>query len=255
MSTLRFSASFNWLCSVVLAFSTLAVSACGQAPDSGPSVEINPAFSQPGQFTPIALKASDGSPIQARLWRTETSLVARHRAGIVFVTGIDGDYLEPVDGAYSRLANSLAARGVVSIFVQYRAPGDLELSTEDALAGAAHLRALGVRSMALVGWSFGGAVITSSAVRIPEVRTVVGFAPQSQFTESAARFTHQSILLFHSRADENVPFYASEQILDTAPSSVRKRLEDFEDGDHALSGMADRIDPVASAWLAAELLL
>ncbi len=170
-------------------------------------------------------------------------------AGIVFVSGVDGGFVEPVDGIYQKIATELSRRGVASVFVQYRRPGEIDASLEDALQAAQHLRNLGVKKMALVGWSFGGAVITNAAVRIPETVTVIGFAPQAELTEPVRQFSKQSILLIHSHDDENVPFVSSEQILDEAPESTRKRLVELDGFDHLLTGAGETVEPIVMKWL------
>jgi dienelactone hydrolase len=155
---------------------------------------------------------------------------------------------------YTRLARAYAARGVPSIFVRYRTPGVLEESVPDALAAIEFLKEQGVRRIALSGWSFGGAVIVNTAVRAPEVVTVVGYAPQALDTEPVAGFTGQSLLLIHSDNDENVPFESSQEILDEAPAHLHKEFVPITSGaDHLLDGEGDNLSPRVKAWIDAEL--
>lgn len=224
----------------------------------GTACAASPRELSPSPARPIRLEPGDGAgPAEARYWPAHGADCDTHNrpvAGIVFVSGVDGGFIEPADGIYSRIADRLAARGIPSVFVQYRAPGELEPSVNDALAAAAHLRAAGARKLAIVGWSFGGAVITHAASRLPEAATIVGFAPQAKDTEAVAAFrADQSILLFHSDADENVPFISSRQILDEAPPAARTKFFEIEGANHALDGEGERIAPVALGWLEAEL--
>ncbi len=108
--------------------------------------------------------------------------------------------------------------------------------------------------MAIVGWSFGGAVIAHAATQVPETVTVLGFAPQALDTEPVAKFHDQSILLVHSLVDENVPYVSSEQILDETPDEVRRRLVTLEGADHQLTGQGSTLDPIVREWLSGELL-
>lgn len=238
-------------CSIVVLLS-LVVTACNEAAESGggssPPLRFEAAAT--GEAYEVTLQPEPGQTTTARVWNPA---VYPPVAGIVFVTGVDGGYIEPVDGIYERLASELARDGVASIFVKYRRPGRLDPSVADTLAAASYLRERGTRVMALSGWSFGGAVTTNAAIRIPEVVTVMGFALQSRFTEPAAQFTRQSILIFHSREDENVPFYAAGQILSIVPARLRKELVAFDTGNHHLDGMAPQIDPKAFSWLRQEL--
>jgi dienelactone hydrolase len=231
----------------------LLLSACGGTPHSATRSQASCRPESALGFAPwreATLPTPDGDAVQAHTWPSGLDC---SEVGIVFVTGIDGGFLEPVDGLYDRLAERFAALGVPSVFVTYRAPGDVESSVNDARAGVEWLKSHGVRRMALVGWSFGGAVLTNTPPRVPEIRTIVGVAPQSEHTEAAAEFTDQSALFFHSQVDENVPFYSSQQILETFPASVRTRLVPFDHGTHQLNGMADEVDPIAFSWIMSEL--
>jgi len=209
--------------------------------------------------SPIASVSADGEielPVSTGAWTRGKIFGAenqRSETGILFVTGVDGGDYEPVDGIYSRMGRRFAPRGMTSIFVQYRQPGVLEESVQDALAGIRFLKERGVKRIALVGWSFGGAVIVHSAARTPEVVTVVGLAPQSIDTEPVAQFDRQSILLIHSTDDENVPFSASEQILAEVPAGVRAELFPLSGHLHALDTAVQEIDSVVEGWLTREL--
>jgi alpha/beta superfamily hydrolase len=214
--------------------------------DSPEDRELQCVGSDPSLSQDMVLPVGDYDSTRSIFWTPHGS---SPRGGIVFVSGVDGGFIEPGDEIYRRIAQELSHRGIASIFVQYRTPGEIEASLEDALQAARHLRALGVKKMALVGWSFGGAVITHAAVRIPEALTIVGFAPQAKDTEPVQRFTTQSILLIHSRDDENVPFISSQQILDEAPMQIRKRLIELESFNHLLTGAGSRVEPIVLNWL------
>ena len=191
--------------------------------------------------------------VDAKLW--DPGGMEPPRAAIIFVTGIDGGFIEPVDGLYSRTAVGMLEKKVLSIFVTYRNPGELRDSVEDMTAAARLARSKGVKLMALVGWSFGGAVIINTSTRVPEVTTVIGIAPQSRDTEMVQVFRPNSLLLLHAETDENVPFESSQMILDDTPGRVRKKLIPFPSGDHYLSGMEQQVDPEIMKWLTEELRL
>ena len=215
--------------------------------------------SQPPSFevhsSEIDLPVRSGGTTRARLWPGNANGQVPD-AGLLFVSGVDGGFVEPVDGIYDRLATEFSKKGVTSIFVEYRDPGNLEPSVEDALSAYDELKRQGVKRLYVIGWSFGGAVIINTAVQIPEALGIIGFAAQSLDTEAAARFrTDQTVLLFHSQADENVPYYAAGQILDTLPAGVHSQLVSFENGDHLLEVMADRIDPKVRDWIMRGFLL
>ena len=181
----------------------------------------------------------------ARTWMMPSA-----QEGIVFVSGVDGGFIEPVDGIYSRMAEKNLHNCVSSIFVSYRNPGELATSIDDATTAASYLRDHGVSKMAIVGWSFGGAVIAHTATLIPEITTIIGFSPQSLDTEPFSLLNAgQSLLLFHSTSDENVPFSSSQIIMDEAPSFIHKELFPIDGADHHLTGTRAKIDPIVTDWL------
>jgi alpha/beta superfamily hydrolase len=240
------------LASIVLI--SLSTIACGTSSQMAGKAEGGNAVCRPPEWSPdyetVSLPTPDHDRTEAHAWNNGLNCSP---IGIVFVTGIDGGFLEPVDGIYTRMAEAFGKLGVPSVFVQYREPGNVRMSVDDARAGVNYLKSHGVQRMGLVGWSFGGAVITNTPPEAPEIRTVVGISPQSEYTETVERFTSQSMLLFASEEDENVPFEASRQILEVTPASVRTRFVPFDHGDHELNGMQDEVDPIVRQWLVDEL--
>ncbi len=172
--------------------------------------------------------------------------------GIVFVSGVDGGFQEPADGIYEDLARYFADQGVGSVFVEYRRPGDLEPSVDDAEAALQFLATRGAMQFALVGWSFGGAVIANMAARSTEVMTVIGFAAQARYTQAIQDFKGRSILLIHDVNDENVPFEAMGQILDEVPPQVRSRTISTVGSNHFLDEKKQQLLPEVRSWLATE---
>ncbi len=186
----------------------------------------------------------------ARVWAPLVHSLAS-TVGLIFVTGVDGGYDEPADAIYTATAEKFAKFGVRSVFVHYREPGDLQTSLEDAKAAAQYLREKGIGRIAILGWSFGGAVITNTAALIPEIVTVVGFAPQS--AETVPILPTQSILLIHSESDENVPVSASEDILAETPVQSRHEFLRLTGYDHRLDGASPEVAPRVARWLQREL--
>ena len=203
--------------------------------------------------TPGALPVGPLDFAQAKFWfpSAAPSAAPASNLGLIFVTGVDGGFIEPADGIFSMLATQFNHQGVSAVFVQYRRPGELDPSLEDAQAAAFFLKAQGVSRIAILGWSFGGAVITRAAAMIPEIVTVVGFAPQSRDTVPIQ--DTQSILLIHSEDDENVPISASEEILAETPTGSRREFFRVAGLNHHLDGALPSLAPVVTRWLAHEL--
>lgn len=198
----------------------------------------------------ISLEIQEGERARAKVWDA-----ANPRAGILFVSGVDGGFEQPSDGIYERMAAHYAQLGVSSIFVEYRHPGQLEPSVIDALMASKYLKDQGIRRLLVAGWSFGGAVAIHTAARLHgDAVSVIGFAPQSLDTEAIADFCPSlSILIVHSRTDENVPFYAADQILSEAPDAVRKELLPLDGYNHHLEGTGSVIDRPVFEWVDREL--
>lgn len=228
--------------------------ACGRSAESPHSERLNPAcsLSALGFEEDVVIPTLDGDLTDAKVMRTVgTSSFSRY--GFVFVTGIDGGYLEPVEdetnGIYGRVADWAIMRGTESIFVKYRYPGNLEESVEDALSGAAYLKQRGATQFVVMGWSFGGAVMIHTSIALENVLLSVGFSPQAQYTESVVEFSNQKLLLFHSYDDENVPYDASPDILSRAPEGIEKLLVSLNGASHNLRGTQAEIDPVVFEWI------
>ncbi|MGZ3697974.1 MAG: alpha/beta hydrolase family protein [Bdellovibrionota bacterium] len=237
---------------------TITGTACTPAMPQAPAQSGRPspnAEIRTGEDQEVTLR-EEGSTTTARTWINGS---LNSRCGILFVSGVDGGYVEPDDQIYDRVATRFYSRGVPSVFVKYRNPGNddpsqLTDSVEDAKAGAQLLRSLGASRIAILGWSFGGAVITNTPLEVPEIVTVIGFSPQSLNTEPVARFTTQSLLLFHSVDDENVPYETGANLInDEAPSSIRKKFVTLRKYNHALDGASAEVDPQVFEWLDREL--
>jgi pimeloyl-ACP methyl ester carboxylesterase len=83
-------------------------------------------------------------------------------AGIVWVFGAGGGWGGPAGGIYERLARVLQPEGITSLQVAYRQPAHMQPCVEDTLTGAAFLASRGSHRVALVGHSFGGAVVINA---------------------------------------------------------------------------------------------
>ncbi len=202
----------------------------------------------------LAVNDNTGDTTSAKAWIAPG---ARH--GIIFVTGIDGGFLEPADQIYTRTAESFYHQCVSSIFVTYRAPGNVpgnvKMSVADARSAIDHLKGLGINKMAIVGWSFGGAVISHTSAEVPEIATVIGFAPQGLYAEPIAQLRQsQSLLVFYSYDDENVAYTESQFLFDKAPGNIKKEAYPLSGYNHALDGTSRKIEPVFHNWLKDNLL-
>lgn len=174
--------------------------------------------------------------------------VGDKRAGVISVGGAGGGWDTPARGLYPRLAADLLGQGITSLRVKFRNPRDLDSATEDVLAGVLYLVGLGIERIALIGHSFGGAVVIRAAAVEPRVAAVVALAPQSYGAEPAARLSPSCrLLLVHGTEDtvlspENARYIAS---LASAPT----RLVLHPGAGHVLDEAAEAVEAETREWI------
>ena len=89
--------------------------------------------------------------------------------------------------------------------IDYREPDDLRESIYDALAGIEAVRQQGAERVALLGWSFGGAVVITAGVASDLVVGVATIACQNFGAEMVADLSPKSLLIMHGTDDLEMP--------------------------------------------------
>ena len=198
-------------------------------------------------FTPVALLTTRGE-IETRYYPA-----AGATGGAIFVGGAGGGFDTPVRGwLYPRLGRDLQSDGVAGLRVRYRAANDLEECTLDVLAGVAFLESEGVSRVALVGHSFGGAVVIQAAAHSPAVVTCVPMSTQTYGADPAAALGPRcSLLLAHGTADEVLPHRCSEAVY--AAAREPKRLLLKAGARHGLDEWSDELPGFLRDWIRTEL--
>jgi thioesterase domain-containing protein len=102
-----------------------------------------------------------------------TIQVTGAKQAAIWVGGVGGDWDTPAQGLYPRLCQELTSEGIASLRVHYRYPTELVEAVLDVLAGITFLQDEGIESIALIGHSFGGAVVIQAAAQAEDVHTVV----------------------------------------------------------------------------------
>ena len=172
-------------------------------------------------------------------------------AAVVWVWGARGGVTGPAGGLYVRLAERLAGQGIASLRLDYRWPNDLYESVLDTLAGVTLLLGVGFKRVALVGHSFGGAVVIAAAPYNEKVVAVVGLSSQSAGAQQAADVAPRPLLLVHGADDAVIPLRASQYIYDLAQQP--KELRYFEGAGHGLTECRDELDELLFGWLREKL--
>ncbi len=174
----------------------------------------------------------------------------RTSKGIVFVWGARGGFDGPGEGIYGKIADDLK-RDITSLRVDYRIPNDLTECILDTLAGVSFLSATGHTEIALVGHSFGGAVVIAAAPFSPLVKAVAALSPQTFGASNAAAVSPRPLLLAHGGADTRLPPHCSELIYEWA--NEPKEIIIYPDAEHGLLECKDELRSMLTDWLVNKL--
>lgn len=168
-------------------------------------------------------------------------------AAVAMVGGVGGDFDSPARQLYPRLAEELCQRGVSALRVEFRQPTILEEAVADLLAGLRFLAEKGIRRVALIGHSFGGAVVIQVAQQTSIVDTVVTLAPQSFGTEGVSELCGSSLLVVHGEADPVLPVACSRSIY--ARAGGPRRLVTYPGAGHGLDEVAEEVHDLVLEWV------
>lgn len=175
-------------------------------------------------------------------------------AAVLWVGGTDGGFNGPADGIYALLATDLLEHGISSLRLDFRlhtAPGDVAEGVHDVLAGVAFLKEQGASRIALVGHSFGGAVVISAAALSPDVTAVVALSSQTAGTQLAPQVSPRPLLLVHGLEDRRLPPDCSRHIY--ARAGQPKELVLLPGARHSLRQRAPELRALLRRWLVERL--
>lgn len=189
--------------------------------------------------------ATDRGTVQVR-----RHLPAGSEAAVVMVGGVGGAFDTPARDLYPRLAEDLAAHRVGTLRIRFRDPRALEEAAYDVLAGLRSLAEEGVTRAALVGHSFGGAVVIRAAADPPAtgpaVAAVVTLATQSYGTEPVTEL-RSPLLLVHGDRDRVLSVRATEDVARRAGGPVDLRV--LRGGSHDLVEHRHELRDLVGGWL------
>lgn len=187
---------------------------------------------------------TDGGPIAGRFH------VARSPAGdaaVLWVFGAGGGLGGPAGGLYPRLGRQLAGEGIPSLELAYRHPGALADCVADVLLGIEYLATRGGARVALVGHSFGGAVVIAAGAASPAAIAVAALRSQTAGTDTVDRLAPRPLFLAHGEADEMLPAAYSRDLY--ARAREPKHLVLYPGCRHGLDECRDALDRDLLAWL------
>ena len=170
--------------------------------------------------------------------------------GIIWVWGARGGFAGPADGIYRDLSVELKGE-ITSVRIDYRQPNVIHECVMDTLVGVSFLTGTGHSEIALVGHSFGGAVVISAAPFSPAVKAVAALSSQTLGAREADRVSPRPLLLAHGEADTRLPSYCSEQIYSWAEEP--KELALYPGAGHGLTECKDELRDMLRDWLTKSL--
>jgi fermentation-respiration switch protein FrsA (DUF1100 family) len=168
-------------------------------------------------------------------------------SAVLWVFGAGGGLGGPAGGVYERLARRLTPNAA-SLQLDYRHPGRLASCVSDLLLGIEYLKSQGHSRVALVGHSFGGAVVINTALASTDVIAVAALSPQSYGVGDVAQVSPRPILFVHGEEDEVLPFTCSVTLFRQAQDP--KALKLYPGCRHGLDHCREQLDQDLQDWLA-----
>ncbi len=172
-------------------------------------------------------------------------------SAVLWVFGNGGGLGGPAGGVYTRLSERLQAEGIGSLELDYRRPGELRGCVADVLLALDWLAGLGMRRVALVGHSFGGAVVINAGLLSEQVIAVAALSSQSAGTASVDRLSPKPLLVIHGEADELLPPQCSMDL--HLRARAPKTLLLYPGCRHGLDQCRDSLDRDLHRWLSGVL--
>lgn len=170
---------------------------------------------------------------------------ADHPGAVIYVGGAMGGFQGPAGELYPRLAERLRPR-LSGLRLHYRQPNVLEECVLDVLAGVSFLRGVGAGEVALVGHSFGAAVVIKAGELSDGVAAVAALSPQTYGTRTVERLG-KPLLLVHGMQDDVLAHAASEDIY--ARAEEPKRIVLYAEATHSLKECAVELEELLAEWL------
>ena len=199
----------------------------------------------------IALKLhTDRGDVDTRFHPAPEGSAAK-QLGVVWVGGAGGGLDGPARGLYPAASQELQHRGIASLRLHYRRPNDLRECVLDTLAGVAFMKREGAKKVAVVGHSFGGAVVISAGASSPNVKAVVPMSTQTYGTELAPAVAPRPMLLIHGTADDVLSPQCSRQIY--AAAGEPKEIKLYPGAGHGLDEVRQEVLDLLVRWLPEKL--
>lgn len=174
-------------------------------------------------------------------------------SAVVWVSGAGGGLDGPAGGLYPAIARDLAARhGISSLRLHYRLPNHLEECVLDTLISVEALRACeSIECVALVGHSFGGAVVIAAGTMSAAVAAVAPLSSQTYGAHMVGRLAPRPVFFLHGADDEILPPACSVSLHDRAGEP--RQIKIYPHARHGLDECRAEVIEDLSAWLVIHL--
>jgi len=158
--------------------------------------------------------------------------LAKSNNAMILVSGAGGGLCGP-GGIYGDLGRRLKENNITTLQLDYRHPNRLQQCIEDVYAAIDNLKAnYKISNFIVVGWSFGGAVVITSAAQHPAIKGVATVASQTSGTSLITEL-QKPILLMHGTGDTCLPHRCSQQLY--SQTKGPKDLVLFDGDNHGLT--------------------
>jgi uncharacterized protein len=162
------------------------------------------------------------------------------------IGGFDGPAM-----LYPRLGLTMPHTGFAVARMNYREPNEFDECVLDTLAALTFIKGAGYDRVALIGHSFGGAVVINAGTLSPVVTTVVAVSSQLAGAHMVGELAPKPLLLIHGTADTILSDECSRMLYERAGEP--KMLKLFDGADHRLSSHGDELFNLVQGWIESRL--
>ncbi len=178
--------------------------------------------------------------------------LSARRGAILCVGGFDGGFDGPAENIYTDLAEVLTLQGIGVLRLDFRvktSPGPIDDGTADVLAGIEWLADQGHNPVALLGHSYGGAIVIRAAARSSAVAGVAALATQTAGIDppDLDRIAPRPLLLIHGAADWRLAARLSQWVYSIAGEG--RELHILEGATHSLRQRRSELWTLLIDWL------
>lgn len=168
------------------------------------------------------------------------------RRGVLVLSDVEGGTDGPC-GVFPELTDELVERGVGSLRLSFRAPGDCVQCTIDALLGLQYLDDEGVNDVVLVGWSFGASVALAAGSLGRTVRGIAAVSPKNVLDCCLRWLKSRPLLLVHGDADRVAPVEISRKVY--YKTGEPRRLIIYAGAGHNCGEVRDQLRRDLALWI------